>query len=372
VQVVHFGKYYPPYRGGIETVLATLCEGLGQRGVNCEVIVASEGGTPGVARHNGVLVRRLRSFGTLCYVPLCPSALTALRCVQADIIHLHHPNPLADLSYFLNRPRGRLVVSYHSDIAVEEGWLSRLSRGHAPLLDLILSRAEVIVAASPQYAATSPVLCRFREKVRIIPYGCHLPDALPATLPQQGRRTGPHYLFIGRLVPYKGVPVLLQAMTQVSGTLWIAGRGPLEGELREQAARARLGDRVEFLGKISEEEKFRRLAACDLLVLPSINRAEAFGMVILEAMAMGRPVVASDLPSGVRMLVQDGVNGVRFPPGDAGALAAVLQRLGGNPGALREMGQRGRQLFLEQYRAPRMVERYHDLYREVCAARAGA
>ena len=362
MKVVHFGKFYPPRRGGMESFLAGLCQGLVKRGVECEEIVARDRDDPSDHDHDGVVVRRLRSLGTLRSVSICPAALGALRGTQADIIHLHHPNPLAEISYLFSQPRGRLIVTYHSDI-VSQPWLSKL---YAPLLSSILERAEVIVATSPQYVSSSAFLRRYRRKVRIIPLGCNIRDYGTVDWPPDQRRSNPQYFFLGRLVPYKGISVLLEALRYLPGSLWIGGTGPLEGKLKKQVAQFNLGGRVEFLGNISEEEKFQRLAGSDVFVLPSLTRAEAFGIVLLEAMAVGRPVVVSDLPTGVRMLVKDGVNGFRFPPGDARALAAAIRRIIDDPRAAGRMGEAGRRLVEEQYTTAQMVNHYFRLYQELC------
>lgn len=349
----------------MESFLAALCQGLSQRGVQCQALVAANGAGPSVRREAGVEVKRLRSFGTFRSLPLCPAAIGALRGVAADIIHLHHPNPLAEWGYLWSRPRGRLVVTYHSDI-IGKQWLSRL---HAPGLHRVLERADAVVATSPQYVASSPVLQQYAPKISIIPLGWAAPDydGLKRHIPEPRGENGsaPRYFFIGRLVPYKGVAVMLEALREVPGNLWIAGTGPLAGRLQTQVRENNLQDRVEFLGDISEPEKYSRLAVCDALILPSITRAEAFGMVLLEAMAMARPVVVSDLPTGVGLLVQHGLNGLRFQPGSAPALAAALQRLQEDPGGARQMGEAGRRLVLEHYTVEKMVDKYLQLYQRL-------
>jgi rhamnosyl/mannosyltransferase len=298
LKVVHFGKFYPPHRGGMETVLHFLCRGLVKNEVDCEVIVAGDSEDARLTEDEGVIVRRMWSLGTVKSVSVCPEALWVLRSIRADVINIHHPNPLADMSYLLSRPSGRLVVTYHSDI-LGRPWLRAL---HRPLLYAVLKRADAIIATSLDYATSSPVLKEFRNKVHVIPLGID-PPANPINSSDKHAKGEPHFFFLGRLVPYKGLPVLLDALREVPGRLWIGGTGPLEEGLRKRAAKARLDGKIEFLGEITEEEKFRRFATCDAFVLPSVSRAEAFGLVLLEAMSMGRPVVVSDLPTGVRVLV---------------------------------------------------------------------
>jgi rhamnosyl/mannosyltransferase len=289
--------------------------------------------------------------------------LGILHGVQADILHLHHPNPLADISYLFSKPQGRLVITYHSDI-INKQWASRLL---APLLFRVLDLADVIVATSPQYVDSSSILARYQSKIRIIPLGCEPFDYNRVRPGKIQTRAEPQYLFLGRLVPYKGLAVLLLALRQAPGRLWIAGTGPLKETLEKHIASESLNGRVELLGDISEDEKWQRLAACDALILPSITRAEAFGIVLLEAMAVGHPVVVSDLPTGVRMIVEDGVNGYRFPPGDAKALAAILHKLAADPASAKKMGESGRKILQERFTPDLMVDRYLRLYQDLCA-----
>jgi rhamnosyl/mannosyltransferase len=362
ISVLHFGKFYPPHKGGMEVVLATLCRGLARRGLDCTAVVTGQNGEPCHATDRGVRVRRMRSLGTLRSLPVCPAAPGALRDIRADVVNLHHPNPLADLACLLSNSQARFVVTYHADIVRQH----RLARLHAPLLRRTLERADVIVATSADYVASSAPLRRFRRKVRVIPLGLDLQP--PGRLRPPFSRTGaePQYLFIGRLVPYKGVPVLLEALRMVPGRLWLIGAGPEEARLRHLADARGLRGRIEFLGEVSQAEKAHRLAACDALVLPSVSRAEAFGLVILEAMAMERPVVASDLPAGVRELVTDKVTGYRFAPGDAPALARALRRLASEPAEARHMGREARGRYLQNWTADRMVSSYVRLYEDLC------
>jgi rhamnosyl/mannosyltransferase len=346
----------------MEAVVASLCRGLIGRGVDCRVVVASDGNGSVATRDCGVRVRHMRSFGMLDSMPICPEALSVLRTLDVDVINLHHPNPLADISFLASNARARLVVTYHSDI-VRQRTLGML---HGPLLRRTLRRADAIVATSPQYAASSPVLRDFRDKIHIIPLGLTPPPPAGWRAPFDGSPAGPQYLFVGRLVAYKGIPILLEALRRVPGCLWIAGSGPLQGELRALAVRLGLRRRVELLGDVSEEEKLRRLSQCDAVVLPSTTRAEAFGIVLLEAMAMARPVVVSDLPTGVQMLVEEGANGYLFTPGSAAALADALRRLAAGPARAREMGEEGRRRLLDRWTTEHMVQRYVRLYERLC------
>lgn len=179
-----------------------------------------------------------------------PPAPFALRGCQADVVHLHHPNPLGDIAWLLARPSGRLVITYHSDIITQ----GRLAFLYQPLLYRVLERAAAIVATSPHYMDSSPALSRLRDKVTIIPLGIDPPPPQWLNHPWPRPSDEPVFLFLGRLVPYKGLEVLLQALTQVPGRLWVAGSGPMAAAIRQKAFSLGLDGRVEFLGNISEEE----------------------------------------------------------------------------------------------------------------------
>ena len=346
----------------METFLKDLCVGLVNRGIDCGAIAASSNHHSNSIHDLGVDVRLLANLATIKSLAVCPEALWALRGVDAQILNIHHPNPLADVSYLFSDFKGKLVVTYQSD-TLGKGFLGQVS---SPLLHYVLKRADAIITSSPHYLDSSPILQSYRKKVCIIPLGIDI-KPLNRDLPYRDRpvRSIPHYLFIGRLVPYKGISVLIQALREIPCNLEIVGTGPLQPELVKLARLSGVSERVSFLGNVTEEEKLSRLAECDALILPSISRAEAYSIVLLEAMAMECPVIVSDLPSGVRMLVKDGVNGYRFEPGNAEALALTLNKLAQDPQLAAQMGRNGRRLLEENWTIERTVEKYVKLYEQV-------
>jgi rhamnosyl/mannosyltransferase len=174
-------------------------------------------------------------------------------------------------------------------------------------------------------------------------------------------------LFVGVLRYYKGLGVLLQAMTKVQGELLIVGRGEESTALATRAKQLSIADRVHFLGEISESRLRILRHACDVFVLPSLDRCEAFGIAQLEAMACGKPVVCSDLPTGVRFVNQHGVTGLLVPPGNPEALAEALNRLLDDPGLRDRMGRAARERVEREFRAERMISSTLEVYREVLA-----
>lgn len=361
MRVLQVGKYYPPYRGGIETHLQVLCEELKQE-VELEVLVASGDRLDRVERVDGVEVTRVGTAFHLAGAPVCPGMVSRIRGSDADIVHLHLPNPAAVMAYLASGHRGRLVVSWHSDVIRQR----LLDAAFFPIQRRLLNRTDAIVAATPNYVRSSPVLSRYPERCRVIPYG------IPVEGLSRGReegerlreRFGPRLVVgVGRLVYYKGFEHLVQAMTQVDGKLLIVGDGPLRGALEDRVRELGLGGRVVLLGKVDDIAPF--FHAADVFVLPSIARSEAFGIVQLEAMACGKPVVNTSLDSGVPYVSRDGESGLTVPPGRADALARAVNRLLDDPELRARYGEAAARRVQEEFSQITMARRMVELYREV-------
>ena len=266
---------------------------------------------------------------TIGAVAVAPALPLRLARADADLVVLHEPNPMALLAYFVVRPRAPLVIWYHSEV-VRPGWRYRLF--YRPFLEFALRRVARIVVASPPMQNV-PALAAYRAKCVVIPYGLD-PDRYQPTAVVRARADalrerarGPILLFVGRLVPYKGLDVLLHALPGLEAQTVIVGDGPLRGSLETTVRELGLGDRVQLTGEVTDDERLAWLHACDALVLPSTTRQEAFGMVQLEAMLCGRPVVSTDLPTGVPWVNVHGETGFVVRAGDAASLRGALDRL---------------------------------------------
>jgi len=362
LKVLHVGKFYPPHPGGMESHLELLCRTT--RGeVDVEVVVSADGAETVRETVDGVPVTRVGTRLTLASASFNPGMAAAIRRADADVVHFHHPNPTAVLSYFAAQPRGRLVVTYHSDI-VRQKVLGPLV---APLVHALLRRADAIIASSPQYAASSPVLRRHAGRVRVLPFGI---DAAELQRVDEGEVAriraaygGRIVLGVGRLVYYKGFEYLVRAIRQVDAHLLIAGGGPLREPLRALAADLGVGGRVTLLGAVPDLRPYYH--AADVFALPAVARSEAFGIVQMEAMACGLPVVNTALDTGVPFVSPHGVTGLTVAPADADALAAALATLLDDPALRRRMGGAGRQRVAGELGAGRMAARTLALYREV-------
>ena len=321
LRVLHLGKYYPPHRGGIESYVETLCAEL--RGcVDSIVLVASDNMLTSREVFGGTTVFRAGTVACIASMPICPRMFHLSRFAEADIVHLHLPNPFAVVVYFAALRHKPLVISYHSDI-VRQRYLRALVE---PIVDAALRHARVIIAASPQYIATSCLLQKYSGRCRMIPYGIR-PEAFEvcdhAAILDIKRKYGSRLLIsVGRLVPYKGFEYLIRAMAGVAATLLILGDGPLLGELEKVALVAGVAGKVIFLRGVDNVVPY--LHAADIFVLPSIERSEAFGIVQLEAMACGTPVINTRIASGVPFVSKDGVSGITVPPLDSAALQSAI------------------------------------------------
>ena len=363
LKVLHVGKFYPPHPGGMESHVATLCRELSRRGLDVEVLVSNAEPRTAVDHDEGVRVTRIGSPLTLAAASVSPGMARAIAAARADVVHFHHPNPTAVLSYLASGRRGALVVTYHSDI-VRQRVLGAL---FSPVLHRFLARADAVIASSPDYLESSPVLRRHRERVRVIPFGIDARHfvaaderAVEAVRARYGERI---VLGVGRLVYYKGFEYLVRAMARVRAHLLIAGEGPLRSSLEQTAARAGVAERVSFAGSVPDLRPFYHAAS--VFALPAVARSEAFGLVQLEAMACGVPVVNTALDSGVPFVSPHGVTGLTVPPADERALADALATLLDDDALRARLGAAARLRAHGELSLDRMVDRTEALYHEV-------
>lgn len=371
MKILELGKFYPPYRGGMETLLRIWSEGFVRRGAQVDCVVANDSPRTMHEELNGVRVHRHASFGALFSVSLCPGYLGAPRRHPADLWHAHFPNPLADVACLRGNRSTPLVLTYHSDV-IRQACLMRLYR---PLMERLFRRATRIVAATPNHIEFSPWLGPYRDKCEVIPFGIDLAelkrtDAVAKAADALRREAGgrPIVLTIGRLVGYKGQSYLIAALRELEAVLWLVGTGPLEHALRDQAAALGISERVRFWGAVDEAQLPALLHACDVFALPSITPNEAFGVVQVEAMACGKPVVSCALRSGVPFVNQDGVTGLIVPPRDAGALTVALRRLFGDDALRAQFGEAGCRRATQEFEASVMVGRYWRLFEQLTAS----
>ncbi len=341
-------------------MLVTLDRELVRHGVAVRCVVAAVSGRGGTGRVDGVEVERVATFGTVLSQPLAPGLAAAVRRAPADVVHLHHPNPLGDVAVL--QDRRPLVVTQHSDVVRQRA----LRPLYLPLVRSALRRARFVVAASEPFLRWSEELRPFAAKARVIPHGIDPVPFVASAATEAAARAlraawpaGPVVLSVGRLVRYKGHEVLLRAARGLDATVVLVGEGPEAPRLRALA-----GPRTVLAGAVAEVELPAYYRAADVFCLPSVTAAEAFGLVLLEAMASGLPLVTTALPTGVSAVNREGTTGLVAPPGEAGALREALAALLGDAARRRAMGDAARTVLETEYTASLMGERYLALYRE--------
>lgn len=372
--VLHVGKYFPPFKGGMENFVADLVRAQATWGPWRPVVLAH-------GRAYGPLppwVRLVPSWGEVSHAPVSPGFPLALRAVigqeNPDLVHLHLPNTSAFWVLVLRCAR-RLpwVVHWHADVVPSriDRRLAALYRVYRPLEQAVLRRASAVIATSPEYLAGSEPLRAHRAKCHVVPLGMD-PERLPPVHELPMRRAqvlwGPgrhlRVLAIGRLSYYKGHDVLLRAAARVPGCrVIIAGSGERRPVLEQLMNALGLKDRVTLTGFLPDPDLWALLASADLLCLPSLEKTEAFGVVLLEALRYGVPVVASDIPeSGVGWVVRRASCGVLVPPGNVGALARILWDLSKDPSSLQAFRCRMGQGFPREFHIRHVAERLDAIY----------
>jgi rhamnosyl/mannosyltransferase len=370
LRVLTFGRYADDNFGGLERYVFELARGL-EGEVTFTNIVARRGAAPDTQLVGETIAAR--AWLNLAGTPVCPTmpwhALRLHRRQPFDLVHLQFPaDPMAHLATSLLPASVPRVISWHSDIVRQE----RMLRLYRPFLDRLLRSTKAVIAATPAHFASSHQLGAAQGRVPfyVIPYGLDLSRfrERPALADELRRRYGNRFLVfaLGRHVYYKGFAFLIRALAELpDSALVLGGQGPLTEELRRAAAEAGVAARVHFVGRIPDTELPAYYHASDVYCLPSVERAEAFGIVQVEAMASGRPVICCELGNGVSWVNQDGVTGLVVPPADPGALAAALRRLKDSPSLRTRLGEQARARAFSTFTRAAMARDTLKVYRDV-------
>jgi len=368
IKILQVNKLYYPHIGGIEKHLYLLCNELAHHSqFDVTALVCNTRFRTEFENSSNFRLVRAASLGTFLGMPYAFSLPLWLRHLKADVLHFHHPFPPGEMSFLLARPGGKVVVSWHSDIVR----LKQAMKLYRPFLFRFLEKADRILVASPHYLETSSYLGTFKDKCKIIPYGIdirqfQLTSKIKAEAAALREQYGPRIvLFIGRLVYYKGLEYLITAMRDIDAKLLIIGEGALESELNALIINLGLREKIYILKSVEEERLASYYHACDLFVLPSTEISEAFGIVQLEAMASGKPVVSTNLPTGVPFVNKHQKTGLLVPPKNPSALAQAINILLNNPGLREEYGvyakKRVESEFTKEATAAKVMAVYNEL-----------
>lgn len=364
-------KYFPPVSGGMEEYVGRLADTVGEA---CDLTVLAHAiGFTGSAEDWGRFrLIRAGTIFTLLSQPLSPGMIRVLLAKRYDLIHLHVPNPFAVLLVLVLGRGARVVVTHHADM-VGFGLIGRAARA---LYALLLKRTQIVTVLSLKNHALAFDLAGSQVACAALPVGL---DAVRFTVTadvvrrRQELRAGmmPNdvlFVFVGRLVAYKGLDVLIRALKDVPNARCIVGGDGRERQsLQTLSCEIGVEDRLTFLGHISDQEKVAVMHAADVFVLPSTTTAEAFGIAQVEAQLCGLPVIATDLPTGVTEVTLDRETGLIIPPGDAPALAAAMRELTGDRELRRRLGAAGRARAEANYIAETMRRKAIEIYQRALA-----
>ncbi|TLD96859.1 glycosyltransferase [Helicobacter jaachi] len=375
-RILQFGKFYPPDIGGIESVMQDICEGLNARGLICDVLCSNSARSFAYDITKSARIYRTASFGKVASTSISPQMISALSHLIAPyhIIHLHLPDPMANLALFLlqKKARGKIIIlHWHSDI-IKQKYLLRF---YKPLQTWLLKRADFIIATSPNYIAQSRFLKPFRQKCISIPIGinAHLlkpPCAHTQHLDFLDKYAHKKMIFsLGRLAQNKGFVYLIESMKFLSQEyiLCIGGDGALRNELKRLIGAANLTHRVFLVGAIPREQLAYYYERCHIFVLPSIQ--ESFGVVLLEAMSFSKPVISTNLsPSGSAFVNQHGISGLVIPPKNPKAIAQAINDI---ESRYAHFAKGARERFLAHFTQEQMLDSIIALYKRAYELRKG-
>lgn len=365
MRVLHFYRtYLPDNIGGAERSIYHLCRAGAQLGIENRVLTLTE--RSGVdARINlpGHDVERVESRFKVASVELSMKAIKRFRelAAEADVVHFHFPWPMGDIAQLAVRHGKPSVVTYHADIQRQKHMLKL----YRPLMHRFLGSVDRIVATSPKYIASSEVLRRYHDKVQVVPLGLtrsYYPTPDETVVRKWKERIGtPFFLFVGVFRYYKGLPVLLEAMRRSGYPVVFVGDGPLGKDIRAQAQRLGLAN-AHFTGSIPDVDKMALIQLCEAIVFPSPNRAEAFGMSLLEGAMMGKPMISCEIGTGTSYVNVHGETGLVVAPNDPDELAQAMHALWRNPEARADMGRRAALRFEDLFTAQGTALAYRRIY----------
>lgn len=366
MDLLHATKFYHPHVGGIERVAHELSKGCVKRGDSVRAVSAVERGMGERATYDGVSTVTASSLGVVMSVPMAPTYPIHLQRAkkEADVVHFHLPDPLSVSSELLTG------TSDYATIATIHGEISKDSYRkvlplYRPVLDRFMHRLDEIVISSPRHRERSELLSTHRDKCTVIPLGIDLSEFGSYDGPEYdlpGDPARPTILFVGRLVYFKGVEYLIDAMQTVDADLLVAGTGDLGDELAERAKQRGVYDRVHFLGFVPDEKLHHCYAVADVFVLPSSTNAETFGIVQLEAMSYGTPVVNTRLDTSVPWVSKDEETGKTVPPRDADAISQAVRELLHDDEQRNRYGKQARRRVEQYFTKERMIGEYLARY----------
>ncbi|MGL5919036.1 MAG: glycosyltransferase [Bacteroidales bacterium] len=366
MKILQLGKFYP-VRGGVEKVMYDIMTGLSESGICCDMLcAATDNQKPGVIQLNPkARIFCMPVFMKLSATMISPSMVFKLRKIRSDydIIHIHHPDPMACLALYFSGYKGKVVLHWHSDI-LKQKFLLKL---YGPFQRWLINRADMIVGTTPVYVKESPFLQKVQAKITNIPIGI-TPLQINIERAQNIRSSFPGKKIIfslGRLVEYKGFRYLIDAASKMGDeyVVLIGGTGPLKETLQQQINSKCLQNRVFLLGYIPDEAIPDYYAAAHLFALSSVQKTEAFAIVQIEAMSCSLPIVATRIPeSGVSWVNKHGISGLNTAPSNSTDLANTIVSILSDNDLYDSLSQGARNRFSSLFTRDKMTGSCIELY----------
>lgn len=368
MRILQLGKFYPII-GGVERVMYDLVEGISEQKIQVDMLCASDSNkSHEIIVNDYAKIYCTATWKKMLATMISPQMIFQLRKIAAqyDIIHVHHPDPMAALSLFLSGYKGKVVLHWHSDILKQKIALKLFM----PLQNWLINRADVIVGTTPKYIKESPCLQNENLRKIAIPIGIE-PVVGDKNKVAEIRHCykGKKIIFsLGRLVGYKGFSFLIDAALSLPDDyiVLIGGGGPLKENLETQINSKGLKNKVYLLGRILDEDLANYFEACDVYVMSSIWKTEAFGIVQIEAMSCGKPIVATNIPgSGVSWVNEDKVTGLNVEPENAEAIADAILKITSNKDIYMAFSDNAEKRFKQLFQKKDMIGKCLSLYEKL-------
>jgi len=370
INVLHVYKTSNPASyGGVESFIDTLCKTDSKLGIKNTVLTLHPEPRKQPIEMGGYTVHQVKQNLFLASTGFSLSAFSKFKQLSnnADIIHYHFPNPFADILHLTSRQNKPTLVTYHSDIIRQ----TNLHKIYRPLKEYFLSSVDQIVATSPNYFGTSEALQKYTKKVVVVPIGIDHRNYETANNERikywRNRLPKVFFLFVGALRYYKGLHIAIDAIAGTDIQIVIAGVNGVENDLKAQAAALQLKN-VHFLGSVDSEDKVALLHLCYGFIFPSYLRSEAFGIALLEAAAMGKPMISCEIGSGTSFVNSANETGLVINPGSGRDLRDAMKFLLDNPTVAVKMGKNAKERSLKLFTACQQAKSYYDIYQKLLSS----
>jgi glycosyltransferase involved in cell wall biosynthesis len=371
MKILQLGKFYPPHIGGIETVMYDITEVLNKKDYKTDVLCSNKKNIYSEEIINNYKVMRTKTYGIKFSTSLSPQMIFKLRQIinDYDIIHVHLPDPMANLALmFVNLNNKKIILHWHSDIIKQKNLL----KFYEPFQNWLMKRADKIIATTPKYIKESKYLQKYKSKCISIPIGIDdkklkINNLLLNKIKKEYKNKKVIFS-LGRLAYYKGFKYLIESAKYLNDDyiILIGGNGPLKIELEKEININNLQNKVKLLGRITDEELANYYTLCHLFCLPSIFKSEAFGVVQIEAMSFGKPIVATNIPeSGVNWVNKNNISGINVDIKNPKQLAYAFQNILDDKYNYKIFSENSLSRFNKLFKREKMINEIITLYNNI-------